>query len=123
MVSGGQEEQMRKYILTFMLVCLTGCGMSYERTRVEHGRVTIHTTANVGYASAESVEERDDPLMERCLARVGALPNAQDSAGNEVSVSQTLCTNHVVKEVNRDDEQLDDEADPYADYYRYYYGR
>lgn len=114
---------MHKYIFAFMLVCLTGCGFSYERTRVEHGRVIARTTTNVGYASVESVEESDDPLMEKCLARVGALPNAQDSAGNEVSVSQTLCVNHVVKEVNRDDEQLDHEADPYADYYRYYYGR
>mgnify|MGYP000529381392 CR=1 FL=1 len=28
---------MHKYIFAFMLVCLTGCGFSYERTRVEQG--------------------------------------------------------------------------------------
>lgn len=114
---------MHKYILTFMVVCLMGCGFSYERTRVEHGRIIARTTTNVGYASVESVEESDDPLMEKCLARVGALPNAQDSAGNEVSLSQTVCANHVVKGIDREDHQLDHEAeDPYEAYYRYYYG-
>lgn len=111
---------MQKYILVFMFVCLAGCGMSHETTRVEYGHVVVHTQSRVGFASAESTEERSTPLMERCLARVGALPNTLNPQGEEVDVAQTVCTNHVVKEIHRDDRQLDDEAEPYRGYYGLY---
>lgn len=108
-----------KKIAIVLFVCLAGCGMSFESTRVENGRPIAHTRSYVGYASVEETTEYDRPLMETCLANVGDLPQIVTKDGQTIDTAATWCLQNTKKELDRNNHQLDHEAEEH--YYEGFY--
>ncbi|MEO5927717.1 MAG: hypothetical protein ABIO72_03270 [Patescibacteria group bacterium] len=106
---------MKKLIIG-LFICLTGCGMSYDSKYAEDGHTVARSYGSVGYASAESTYEHNDPRYEACLADVGDVPNTVDKDGHEIDTAASWCLAHVRRGLNRDDRQLDQATQPY------YYG-
>lgn len=107
---------MKTMVGLFGSLLLAGCGMTVTSARIVNGREISQTKTVVGFDSVETTTETNDPLMERCLAQVGAFPDVQD--GERTFTARELCAREVLRELERQDEQKRLYADPY-----YFYGR
>jgi hypothetical protein len=99
-----------KYLLIAMFMCLAGCGMTIDSTRMVNGRVVARTTGGVGYRAIDLKTEVSTPLKEECLAKVGNIPDADE-----------VCNWEVARQLEREDRQLDWQSQPYG-YSSYGYG-
>jgi hypothetical protein len=107
-----KEEHMKIVCLIGLSISfvLAGCGLSIRETQIENGRVVSRTEGGVGWNSADIVSERSNSLMESCLAKVGALPNAN-----------AICKADVQREIARQGRALEMYSNPYV-YTPYGYG-
>lgn len=96
-----------KKILFVSFLFVTGCGMTFESTRLEDGRPIATTYEDIGYASVETKTEYNDPLMETCLAKVGKLPLVANEEGQTYDPAIAWCLEDTKRGLDRDNRQLD----------------
>jgi hypothetical protein len=113
---------MKSVAIWFFFLFLTGCGMSVTSSRIVNGREISRTKTDVGYASVETTTEINDPMMERCLAELGAFPGVQE--GERVLTAEDICAREVLGEFKSRSRQIQVYSDPYLySPYRYPYRR
>jgi len=113
-------NNVRLIALSISSFVLVDCELSIRETQIENGRVVSRTEGGIGWNSTDIVSERSNPLMESCLAKVGALPNAH-----------AICAEDIRREIVRQRRVLEIYSNPYGyggyPYYQnpypYRYGR